>query len=228
VVKRSGGPTDSFWRPPPPQRRLWWRPRPSHVRRRDGLTLAIAIAGIAATLIGTLTGAAISGHQQSVLQDKNLRAQAVDSDKKELRGVVDDAEAALEAGARAANTVRLNGSSFRRAQDRIGAMTPLRASLIVRLGSDHPMTRFYTAAQAGLRAKANFRFCGFLRTPPTVHKLINESVTAFQVEARRLLGSSVGGPVGSPAGPTTVANLVRQQRLVERQQRSVEAHFDGC
>jgi hypothetical protein len=185
--------------------------------RRDGLTLAIAIAGIAATLIGTLTGAAISGHQQSVLQDKNLRAQAVDSDKKELRGVVDDAEAALEAAARAANTVRPSGSSFRSAQDRIGAMTPLRASLTIRLGPDHPMTRYYTAAQAGLRAKANFRSCSpsFLGTPPTVHKLINESVTAFQVEGRRLLGSSVGGPVGSPAGPTTLANLVRQQRRVE-------------
>jgi hypothetical protein len=120
VVKRSGDPTDSFWRPPPPQRRRWWRPRPSHIPRRDSLTLAIAIAGIVATLIGTLAGAAISRHQQSV----NLRAQAVDSDKKELRGVVDDAEAALETAARAANTVRPNPSAFRRAEDLVGAMTP--------------------------------------------------------------------------------------------------------
>jgi hypothetical protein len=234
VVKRSGGPTDSFWQAPPPQRRRWWRPRPPHAPRRDSLTLAIAIAGIAATLIGTLTGAAISGHQQSVLQDKNLTAQAVDSDKKELRGVVDDAEAALEAAARAANmvrpirdpstsdpsettVVRANESSFRRAEDRVGAMTALRASLTIRLGADHPLTRIYTAAQAGLRAKARCaRLSDFLGPEDNpLDALIDKSVTAFQGEARRLLGSSVGGPVAGSATPTRVTNYVQLQRLAD-------------
>jgi hypothetical protein len=62
--------------------------------------VTIAVAGIAATLIGSLVAAKISGHEQRIQQQQALAAQAADSDRKELPQVIDEAAVAVLRGQR--------------------------------------------------------------------------------------------------------------------------------
>jgi hypothetical protein len=82
--------------------------------------LTIALAGIAATLIGSLLAAKITGNDQRNQQKAALAAQAADSDRKELRAVIDDAAVAvlraqrdLQSAAQAVQLQRANLASLR-------------------------------------------------------------------------------------------------------------------
>ena len=138
-----------------PYKRAAADPTPSNRGLPTRATVAIAIAGILATLIAAVASSAITGCQQSNLQDKNLKAQAAATDKVELRAVVDQATGAIERARQALLAIEGEFLTPRQQQldsldasiDAMGRPVP---PLITRLGTDHRLTEAYVLAEEAL------------------------------------------------------------------------------
>lgn len=168
-------------------------------------SLTIALAGIAATLVAAFSSSWLTGHQQASLQDKNLAAQANAFDKRELRGVVDEAASALlRAQAEVTKIEEQSGArrvtQYAVARASVEATQLPEARLTVRLGALHPITRAYRLARRALSAQYDCT----VRTGsvPAIRRYLNagrQATSQFDSATTELLGSAVSrgrGPHG--------------------------------
>jgi hypothetical protein len=177
--------------------------RPANEGHSSRATVIIALVGIAATLIAAIGSSALTGHQQTVLQDKNLAAQTEATDRAELRGVIDEAERALlkaqgsfskyqaVAEGNTPNSARFRRERLVATNDAVSMQLP-EARLTVRLGAAHEITDAYRLASQALIARLG---C-FVRQPRAwnvdkADAVVDNAVEAFNTRATALAGSAI-------------------------------------